>query len=57
MQTGYEATLAYFQNFLHQLRQLYALLGVTNWQELQEAPIVLSTDLEHYRQARGLPGI
>ena len=57
IQTGYEATLAYFQNFLHQLRQLYALLGVTNWQELQEAPIVLSADLEHYRQARGLPGI
>ena len=41
----------------HELRQLYALLGVTNWQELQEAPIVLSADLEHYRQARGLPGI
>lgn len=57
IQTDYAATLAYFQEFLQQLRQLYALLGVTNWQALQTAPAVLSSELDHYRRARGLPTI
>ncbi|MDG3060743.1 type 2 isopentenyl-diphosphate Delta-isomerase [Lacticaseibacillus casei] len=57
IQTGYTATLAYFQEFLHQIRQLYALLGVTNWQALQIAPALLGTELEHYRRARNLPAI
>ncbi|BAN74499.1 MULTISPECIES: type 2 isopentenyl-diphosphate Delta-isomerase [Lacticaseibacillus] len=57
IQTGYAATLAYFQEFLHQIQQLYALLGVTNWQALQTAPALLGTELEHYRRARNLPAI
>lgn len=57
IQTGYSATLAYFQKFLHQIRQLYALLGVTNWRALQTAPALLSTELEYYRRARNLPMI
>ncbi len=57
IQTDYAATLAYFQEFLQQLRQLYALLGVTNWQALQTAPAVLSPELEHYRHVRHLPAI